>query len=242
MSEWWTYTLSDFLLFSARTYHRLFELYNAAIWPAQVAADVLGLAMLVLVLRTRPPGAASRRRAIAAILAALWIWVAVAFLAIRYATINWAAVYFAWAFGLEAALLLGVGAFRGAIVFERPGDLAGRAGLAIFVFALALEPVVGLVAGRGRAWPSAELFGVAPDPTAVGTLGLLLLARVRGRGWLMVVPALWCAVAGLTLSALKSPDFWIPPAAAILAIVLAIGQARARKRARFGASVDPASA
>jgi hypothetical protein len=47
----------------------------------------------------------------------------------------------------------------------------------------------------------------------------------------MVVPAIWCAVAGLTLSALKSPDFWIPPAAAALAIVLATAQARARRRA-----------
>ena len=38
MSEWWTYHLSDFLLFSPRTYYRLFELYNAAIWPAQIVA------------------------------------------------------------------------------------------------------------------------------------------------------------------------------------------------------------
>jgi len=43
MSEWWTYRLSDLLLFSPRTYYRLFELYNAAIWPAQVLAVVIGL-------------------------------------------------------------------------------------------------------------------------------------------------------------------------------------------------------
>ena len=35
MPEWWTYSLSDFLMFSPRTYYRLFELHNAAIWPAQ---------------------------------------------------------------------------------------------------------------------------------------------------------------------------------------------------------------
>jgi hypothetical protein len=27
MSEWWSYSLSDFLLFSPRTYYRLFDLY-----------------------------------------------------------------------------------------------------------------------------------------------------------------------------------------------------------------------
>ena len=37
-TEWWTYRLSDLLMFSARSYHRLFELYNQDIWPAQVVA------------------------------------------------------------------------------------------------------------------------------------------------------------------------------------------------------------
>ena len=37
-SEWWTYSLSDLLLFSPRTYYRLFELYNEAVWPMHVAA------------------------------------------------------------------------------------------------------------------------------------------------------------------------------------------------------------
>ena len=42
MSEWWTYSLSDFLLFSPRTYRRLFELYNAQVWPAHLVAVGLG--------------------------------------------------------------------------------------------------------------------------------------------------------------------------------------------------------
>src|SRR6266545_3671958 len=134
MSEWWTYTLSDFLLFSPRTYYRLFELYNAAIWPAQVAAVGLGLAIPALLSRA----AAVRGRLIAAILAACWLWVAIAFHANRYATINWAAVYFAWGFGFEAVLLIWTGIVRGGFVFERPIDRTGRAGLWIFLFALAL--------------------------------------------------------------------------------------------------------
>ena len=48
MSEWWTYSLSDFLLFSPRTYYRLFELYNREIWPAQMAALVLGAGIVAL--------------------------------------------------------------------------------------------------------------------------------------------------------------------------------------------------
>ena len=34
MSEWWTYRLSDFLLFAPRTYWRQFELLNAHLQSA----------------------------------------------------------------------------------------------------------------------------------------------------------------------------------------------------------------
>ena len=220
MSEWWTYTLQDFLLFSSRTYYRLYEIYNAAIWPAQVAALALALGILVLVRR------GNAGRSVSAILAALWLWVAIAFHAMHYATIHTAGRHFAWAFGVEAALLAWMGAVRARISFERPADLAGRVGLGIFLFALVVEPLASPLVGRG--WRAAELFGVAPDPTAVGTLGLLLLARARRRWILMIVPALWCAITGAFLLAMKAPDFWVPPLAALAAIALAVSRPRAR--------------
>ena len=224
MSEWWTYHLSDFLLFSSRTYYRLFEIYNAAIWPGQLAAFALGAALLVVLRR----GAPARGRLAGGILAACWLWVAIAFHAHRYATINWAAVYFSWAFVVEAALLLWLCVLRDRVRFERAFDGAGRAGLAIFLFALTVMPLASPILGRG--WKAVEIFGVAPDPTAVATLGILLAAGGRGRGWLMVVPAIWCAVSGFTLLAMKSHDAWIPPLAAAIAVVLSVSQARSRRK------------
>src|SRR5215217_7138547 len=105
MSEWWTYSLADFLLFSPRTYYRLFELYNLAIWPMQVLALVLGGVILALWRR----GGIRTGRAVAAILAAGWSWVAWAYLLGHYETINWAARYFAVGFALEALLLVWAG-------------------------------------------------------------------------------------------------------------------------------------
>jgi hypothetical protein len=215
MSEWWTYRLSNFLLFTPRTYYRLFELYNTAIWPAQVVAAGLGLGVVALLRR----GGAACGRLIAGILSACWLWVAIAFLANRYASINFAAAYFAWAFGVEAALLIGMGVLRGRITFAWPADRAGRAGLALFLFALAAGPAVGPVLGRG--WRQVEVFGVAPDPTAIATLSVLLLAKVRARWVLLVVPVLWCVFTGGTLLAMKAADWWIPWAAAALAVALA---------------------
>ena len=143
MSEWWTYSLSDFLLFSPRTYYRLFELYNLAIWPTQLAALALGAAILVM-LRTR---AAWQGRVIMAVLALVWLWVAWAYFLERYETINWAASYFAAGFAVEAALLVCVGGFRQ--VSFRLSQNASRAGLAISAFAMFLYPLTRSASTRG---------------------------------------------------------------------------------------------
>jgi hypothetical protein len=213
-AEWLTYSLSDFLLFSSRTYYRLFELHNRAIWPAQVPAIALGLAILALSLRGGPrPG-----RAVAAILAACWLWVAWAYLLERYDTINWAAKYFAAGFAAEA-LLLAWTAVRGRLAFRPDAGRSGRAGLALLLFALALHPLVGPLL-VGRPWAQVELFGVTPDPTVVATLGVLL-ATDRIPRELLAVPLAWCAISGATAWAMGSPDALVMPAAAAVTLALA---------------------
>ncbi len=224
MSEWWTYRFSNFLLFSPRTYYRLFEIYNRAIWPAQIAAIAGGLAILLLLFRPVP----RRSRLAAAILAACWLWVGLAFHAVRYATINWAAVYFAWAFGLEAALLFWTGVARGRLAFEAGASPVRRAGFWIFAFALFLQPLAGPLLGRG--WRPIEIFGVAPDPTAIGTLGVLVLTAGRARWHLIVIPVIWCLISGATLRAMKALDAWILFLAATLIMFIGVRKPRGKER------------
>ena len=223
MSEWWTYSLSDFLMFSPRTYYRLFELYNLAVWPWHLLAVGIGLAVLVLWLR----GGAWQGRAVAAVLAACWLFVAWAYLLVHYDTINWAGSYFAVAFAIEAVLLAWTGLVRNRLALRPPRDFAGVAGLCLFVLALLAWPLIGPL--LGRPWLQAELFGVAPDPTVVATLGALVAAD-RTRWELLVVPLTWCAVGGGTLWTMQSPDAPLMPAAALLALVLAGWKAIARRR------------
>jgi hypothetical protein len=213
MSEWLTYSLSDLLLFSPRTYYRLFELYNLTLWPAQLAALALGVAILVLVRR----GGVREGRAVAAILTACWLWVAWAWFVERYATINWAATYFAAGFAIEALLLVWTGTVRGRLRFRAGPDAIGRLGVGIFLFALVVQPLIGPLVGR--AWTQAEVFGMAPDPTAVATLGILLTAAGGALG-LMIIPLLWCAIGGATLWTMASLDAPLLPAAAALVLIL----------------------
>ena len=224
MSEWWTYRLADFLLFSPRTYHRLFELYNQEIWPAQILAFALGVAILVLLRR----GGVSRGRIVAAILAGCWLWVAWAFHFQRYAAINWAATYFAAAFAIEALLLIWTGVVRGALGFTPVKRVVYRAGLGIFLFALAVQPLIGPL--MGREWQQVEIFGVAPDPTVLATLGVLLLAANRAVRALFFIPVLWCAFSGATLWALGSPDALLLPLAALLGLLVPVWETLSLKR------------
>jgi hypothetical protein len=218
-SEWSTYELADLLLFSPRTYYRLFESTNTSIWPAQFLALGLGAALAVLAWR-RGDGARPR---VGSLLALAWLWVALAFHLARYAPIHWAARWFAAAFALEALLLLllsTLGTARKPFEQEAPAR-AGAArltGLAITLFGLALQPLAGPL--LGRSFRQIELFGLAPDPTAVVTLGLVLLVEKRRsrQVLLLAIPLLWCVVTGLTLRAMAAPDFWLTPAAGVVAV------------------------
>jgi hypothetical protein len=221
MSEWWTYRLTSFLLFSPRTYYRLFERYNLDIWPAQLVGAAIGLAV-VLLLVTYCRG---RERIVAGLLAACWLWVAWAFHYQRYTQINWVAPWFAAAFALQALLLVAVGVLAGRITLRPRGGSAFWIAIALITFAIMGYPL--LTPLGGRPWTTAETFGVAPDPTAIATVAVLSLVRGRIRWLLLVVPLLWCAATALTLWAMASPQALVVAAAALLALWPAVRATRA---------------
>jgi hypothetical protein len=203
MPEWWSYGLSDFLLFSPRTYYRLLERHNQELWPGQILAT--GLGALIIWLLRHPSD--RQGRIISAIIAALWTWVAWSFLWERYATINWAVRYVVPAFALEALLFLWIGTVHGRWSFGPSRHPTHIIGGSLLVFSLAIYPMLSPLSGRP--WGQAELFGVAPDPTVLATLGLLLLARGGRRGALLIVPILWCLISGATLLAMGPPEAWL---------------------------------
>jgi hypothetical protein len=187
----------------------MFELHNAALWPLHVLTLATGL-IIILLVAWRP---GTWARWIAFILAMLWIFVGWSFLWNRYATINWAAAYVTPAFAVEGALLLILSLLKG-FAFDRRG-FAGRMGYLILAFALAGQPLLAPLQGRG--WASSEVFGIAPDPTAIATLGLLLLARGRLLPVLLPIPVLWCLLSGMTLQTMGEPQAWAPYATVALA-------------------------
>ena len=195
MSEWWTYSLSDFLMFTARTYWRLLERYNRDVWPGHLLAIAVGMAVIGCLVRSR----GEKRRSAYLLLGAGWAWVAWAYHLMRYADINTAAPYFAAGFALQASLLW-IAALR-----RQPGSASAAgwqvsAGIGIACAGVFAYPLLSLAGGHG--WRRAEVVGIAPDPTVVVTLGVLLATRAHPVLWLL--PILWCAVSGATLVQLQA--------------------------------------
>ena len=221
MKDWLSYRLSDLLLFSPRTYYRMFELYHEEIWPAQLVAVALVVAILVLMRRDDEWCGA----VIAGLLAACWLWVAVMFHVRRYATINWAARYFAVLFVAQAALLVWNGVVRRRLTFRRSADSAWWVP-GLLLIAMVIPPLAGRV--TGRTWSQVELAGLTPDATAIATLGILLLASPRAPRALMVAPLCWCVIGGATLWALESPEAWVSIVAAVGAVTAMTWRPRRR--------------
>jgi hypothetical protein len=227
MSEWWTYELSDFLLFSHRVYVRLFELHNEAMWPAQVATLLVGAGILGAM---ASPGRVAPRLVPLA-LGTLWLWIAWSFFGQRYATINWAALYVAPVFAAQGLALIALAAGPGLALAGRQdrGPLA-LAGAIVLALAVLAYPLVAPALGRPLA--AAEVFGIAPDPTAVATLAVLSVSRGRARWLFMAVPFLWCVITGLTHWTMGAPEVFIAPASALLCAVVAGAERPRRRRAQ----------
>lgn len=206
MSSWWTYRLSDFLLFAPRTYWRQFELMNQQWWPLQPALLAAGLLLALALWR----GSARARRLAGLGLALAFALAAWAFLWRRYAGIHWLAPWFAAAFALQALLLA-------ALAWRAPGACS-RPGACAVLLAVAVYPLLGGLAGRPLA--QAEVFGLAPDPTVLAGFGALL-SRGRGHAWAWPVPLAWCGISGATLWTMDDPLALVPPAAALLALAAA---------------------
>lgn len=248
MPEWLETILSygprDLLLFSEEVYWRLFALNNEALWPLQAAAVAAGLMLMALI--ARPAEWAGR--AVPLVLGAAWAVAGGSFLWRYYVPVNPAAETASWLFIAESIVFLMMGLARGPTVLEQvveaqaaraapaepepaTASQRGITGLALMGGAVLLYPLLAPLSGRS--YMQAEVFALAPDPTAIATLGLLLAWR---RGWsglvLMAVPWLWCLASAAVLATLGSWQAALPLAAAIAVPAALIADRRPERQAR----------
>jgi hypothetical protein len=194
------------LPYTAQVYVSLLVRYNRDLWPWQAAAAACVLALLVLMAPVRLPVAprlGGRALGLVAglVMAAGWGWVGWGFFLGPLAAVNFLAPVHGLVFVVQAAVLAAAG-----LLAPLPGvgprlwpdrrqgfarwGFPDWAGAGLGLAGLAAWPLVDLVLAAGAAsmrWP-----GLAPGPTALATVGILLLAR-RPSGALALIPLAWLA-------------------------------------------------
>lgn len=180
----------------------VFAAYNEAIWPLQAIALLAGLATLFLLatdVRWRDP-------VIASVLGAFWLVNGIVYHWLFFAEINPAAVAFGALFVIAGVIFIVEGSVRRRLTFEPASGRRSAAAGVLIGYAIAVYPLIGLL--LTHPYPHTPLFGVAPCPTTIFTLGALVLAR-HPQPWVVAaIPLAWCLIGGSAALLLAVPADW----------------------------------
>lgn len=203
------------LPFSRDQFLAVFADYNQALWPGQIAAYGLALAMLAAIALS--PLSRTVGRLAAAGLAAGWLVTGIGYHGLYFSAINPAAFLFGALFVLQAGLLIGHGVVAGSLRLQFGREPGGLLGGVLVAYAMAIYPLTGHLSGHD--YPAAPTFGVTPCPLTLFSLGVLLLARPPAPRMLLAIPLLWALIGGAAAVMLDMPQDWILPAAAALGVL-----------------------
>jgi hypothetical protein len=201
--------------FTVEQFFEVFARYNAAIFPWQVIAVMAGVLAVALLWRGTRPATSG----ILLVLAAMWLVNAIGYHWLYFAPINPIARVFAAVFVVQVVLLAWAALMRPDLRLAVRGDLVSKLGLACIGFAILLYPALGWLVGHR--YPAVPMFGVAPCPTTIFTIGVLLQAPWREVRWLLVIPGLWAAIGGSASVLLGVPQDYGLLAALVLLVLLA---------------------
>lgn len=206
------------LPFSQDAFFALFGQYNAALWPLIILFYALATASVALLFR---PGRTAAMFS-ALVLGAMWAVSGGGYHWMFFREINPAATVFGALFLLQSALLVLLPLRDASFRFAAAADARSAVGLLLIVFATVLYPLWGWHAGH--VWPAMPAFGVAPCPTTIFTIGMLLMGPWRVVRWLLIVPGLWAGVGGIAAVLLGVPQDFALLAALVLVIVFAVAR------------------
>ncbi len=189
MGDLFSYSLSDFVSYSAESLFAMTADLNGAVFPVYAFIGLLLFCMAYL-------GSRNSHYFIPAALfchALMSVLVGVVYFHCFYMHLDWAGRYYAWLFyGLAAGLMIAAVAqfFSTARVTSQPASFwLGKLYLVAAVFII---PLLGWF--DGRTLQETAVIGVTPHATIISVTGILLLADNRWLKFLLIGPLLWAGV------------------------------------------------
>jgi hypothetical protein len=211
--------------FTVEQFFSVFESYNRAIWPAQIVAYVLGLAVVAALVRRSSWSA----RFTTGTLALFWIWMGAVYHIAHFSTINPAARIFGVLFIVQGVILAIHGVILNRLDFGHTGRLNVAIGSLFIVFAMLIYPILGYL--FGHRYPAVPMFGVTPCPATVFTFGVFLFARTRVPWYLFILPLLWSLVGMSAAINLRVPqDYGLVIAGIVGTVIILVKNREGKKR------------
>lgn len=218
------------LPFTQDAFFALFGRYNAVAAPVALLFYLMAALSVALLFRASRWGTLL----ISGTLAAMWAVNGVGYHWMFFREINPVAPLFAIVFVAQAVLLIVLPLRNPDFRFAAEADARSAVGLVLIVFATVIYPLWGWIAGH--VWPDAPLFGIAPCPTTIFTIGILLTGTWRVARWLLVVSGIWAAIGGSAAILLGVPQDFALLAALALLVMFALGRLSRLQFARHTSS------
>ena len=210
--------------FTVQQFFDVFGTYNLAIWPIQLLAYAVGIAVLVLSFYESRLAA----QIVSGILAFFWIWIGVLYHIVHFSVINSVALIFGFFYILQGLLFLLVGTIFGRLSFRFRLEPLPIIGGCFIIYAMIIYPFLGSM--FGHSYPNTPMFGVAPCPTTIFTFGILLWTTKSVPAYLLIIPLLWSIVGMSAAVNLQVPQDYGLVIAGILGTVLILIENRKATR------------
>ena len=161
-----------------------FSKYNQAIWPIQIAAYALAVVAIFLAIKRFKYS----DNIILFILSFYWLWAGIVCL-FGFLAPDFPIFYMLGVMAVFQGILFLYFGFKSEnklLSFSFKADIYGMTGAIYIIYALIIYPIIGYLTGHPL--HNYPVFGVAPCPVCIFTLGLLIIARRRFPLILLIVP------------------------------------------------------
>jgi hypothetical protein len=170
------------------------QVYNELLLPITILTYLLGLVAVYLASRK----SSQSSRFTSCILGFLWLWSGLVFNMLFYGpsdvevlglTVTGMWYLAGVLFVLQGLLFVMLGAIKNAFSFRLDTSSYSVGGAILVVYAMVLYPLIGLL--TGYAYPRYPVFGSAPCPVTIFTLGLLLWTNREISTLVAAIPVVW---------------------------------------------------
>ena len=173
---------------SVEDFYTMFLEYNLAVWPMPVVMYVLAVAILFLMMKKK----SWSDTAVLFILSLYWLWAAVVFSLMYFSKFSPAFYGTGFLFAVQGVLFFlngtGVGV-KPRLSFQYRKDARGWMGILFILYAMIAYPLIGWA--TSHAYPAGPIFGTAPCPMSIYTVGMLLLTDKKIPILLLIIPCIW---------------------------------------------------